>query len=181
MKQKSFENLLKRLHGLTPDQAEALMRSVQDMTAQNAALGVIDQKAREANCPHCSASDKQKWGRTRTGTQRYRRSRCLKTYNGRTGSSIDRIQRFNPFYRVLQDMFISPIPSSVRQLAEKMGVSKDTVWRWRQIILRSLSQGIEPLTGIVEVDETFVRESRKGSREWVRPGSTPQAATPALV
>jgi hypothetical protein len=33
------ENLLKRLHGLTPDQLEALIRSVKDMTAQNAALG----------------------------------------------------------------------------------------------------------------------------------------------
>ena len=168
MKQKSFENLLKQLHGLTLDQAGALMRSVMDMTAQNAAIEVVDQKAREANCPHCSAPDKQKWGRTRTGTQRYRCSQCQKTYNGRTISSISRIQRLDLFYRVLRDMFVSPIPGSVRQLGKKMGVSKDTVWRWRQIILRSLSQSIEPLTGIVEVDETFVRESRKGSREWVR-------------
>ncbi|MBR9844172.1 MAG: IS1595 family transposase [Rhodobacteraceae bacterium] len=168
MKQKSFENLLKRLHGLTPDQAKALIRSVQDMTAQNAALGVIDQKAREASCPHCSATDKQKWGRTRTRTQRYRCSQCRKTYNGRTDSSIARIQRLDLFYRVVQDMFASPTPGSVRQLAKELSISKDTVWRWRQIILRSLSQSIEPLSGIVEVDEAFVRESRKGSREWVR-------------
>ncbi|WP_422062938.1 IS1595 family transposase [Shimia sp.] len=168
MKQKSFENLLKRLHGLTPDHAESLIRSVQDMTAQNAALGAIDQKARHASCPHCCSTDKQKWGRTRTGTQRYRCSQCRKTYNGRTDSSISRIQRLDLFYRVLRDMFVSPTPSSVRQLAKELSISKDTVWRWRQIILRSLSQSIEPLTGIVEVDETFVRESRKGSREWVR-------------
>lgn len=168
MKQKSFENLLKRLHGLTPDQAKALIRSVQDMTAQNAALELIDQKAREASCPHCSATDKQKWGRTRTGTQRYRCSQCRKTYNGRTGSSIAWIRRLDLFYRVVEDMFASPTPGSVRHLAKEFSISKDTVWRWRQIILGSMSQSIEPLGGIVEVDETFVRESRKGSREWVR-------------
>jgi len=168
MKQKSFDNWLKRLHGLSPDQVEALMRSVQYMTAQNAAIGAIDQKARKAYCPHCSATDKQKWGRTRTGTQRYRCSQCQKTYNGRTDSSISRIQRLDLFYRVLRDMLVSPIPGSVRQLAKELGVNKDTVWRWRQIILHSLSQNVEPLTGIVEVDETFLRESRKGSREWVR-------------
>lgn len=65
-------------------------------------------------------------------------------------------------------MFVSDIPGSVRELADKLGISKDTVWRRRQIILRSLSQTIKPVFGIVEVDETFVRESRKGSREWGR-------------
>jgi transposase-like protein len=174
MKQKTFESILRRLHGLTPDQAGTLMRSVQDLTAQNAALGAVDQKASSASCPYCSAYEKQKWGRTRLGAQRYRCSQCHKTYNGRTDSLISHIQRLDLFYQVLRDMFETPIPSSVRQLATKLGVGKDTIWRWRQIILRSLSQAIEPLSGIVEVDETFVRESRKGSREWVRHQQNPE-------
>lgn len=44
MKQKTFESILRRLQGLTPDQTGPLMRSVQDLTAQNAALGAVDQK-----------------------------------------------------------------------------------------------------------------------------------------
>lgn len=145
------------------------------MTAQNAALTAIDQKGKEGGCPHCSATEKQRWGRTRTGTQRYRCTRCSETFNGRTGSAIGQLQRLDLFYRVLREMFVSPNPESVRQLANRLGLNKDTVWRWRQIILRSLSQDIEPLSDIVEVDETFVRESRKGSREWVRHQQDPTA------
>ena len=168
MKQRSFENLLNRLHGLTTEQVDTLMRTAQDMRAQSASLTASDEKAREGSCPHCGAVEKQKWGTTRSGTQRYRCNQCGKTFNGRTGCSIAHIQRLDLFYRVLRDMLSSPVPGSVRQLAVQLGINKDTVWRWRQIILRSLSQSVEPLSGIVEVDETFVRESRKGSREWVR-------------
>ncbi|CUH67607.1 Transposase [Thalassovita autumnalis] len=173
MKQTTFENILKRLHGLTPDQTAILMQSVQDMTAQSAAHTAIDTAAREGVCPHCGSSHRQKWGRTRTGAQRYRCNQCNRTFNGRTGSSIAHLQRIDQFYRVLEDMFGDVAPSSIRHLARQLGVNKDTVWRWRQIILRSLSQSITPLSGIVEVDETFVRESRKGSREWVRHEADP--------
>ena len=44
MKQKTFESILRRLQGLTSDQAGPLMRSVQDLTAQNASLGAAGQK-----------------------------------------------------------------------------------------------------------------------------------------
>jgi len=44
MKQKTFKSILRRLQGLPSDQAETLMRSVQDLTVQNTALGAVDQK-----------------------------------------------------------------------------------------------------------------------------------------
>lgn len=44
-----------------------------------------------------------------------------------------------------------------------------TVWRWRQKIIHALGAcGASNLGGVVEADEKFFRESRKGSREWVR-------------
>jgi ISXO2-like transposase domain len=43
-----------------------------------------------------------------------------------------------------------------------------TVWRWRMRILAALNGiGATAFGGIVEADEKFFRESRKGSREWV--------------
>ncbi len=43
-----------------------------------------------------------------------------------------------------------------------------TVWRWRKRILEALiGVGATLLHGIVEADEKFFRELRKGSREWV--------------
>ncbi|UWR49526.1 IS1595 family transposase [Phaeobacter inhibens] len=168
MKKKSFDRILKGLRGLTSDQAAALLRSVQEMAANNAAKTAIDTQGREACCPHCQSPNRQKWGRTRTGAQRYRCNQCGKTFNGRTGSSIAHLQRLDLFYRVLEDMLTAATPSSVRQLARRFGVNKDTAWRWRKTILQVMSQSVTPLSGIVEVDETFVKESRKGSREWVR-------------
>ncbi|WP_317961062.1 IS1595 family transposase [Phaeobacter inhibens] len=160
--------MLKGLRGLTPDQAVTLLQSVQEMAANNDARTAIDTQGREACCPHCRSPNRQKWGRTRTGAQCYRCNQCGTTFNGRTGSSIAHLQRLDLFYRVLEDMLTAATPGSVRQLARRFGISKDTAWRWRKIILLVLSQSITPLSRIVEVDETFVKESRKGSREWVR-------------
>lgn len=52
---------------------------------------------------------------------------------------------------------------------EELEAEQTHVWRWRMIILNALS-GVSSNSfgGIVEADETYQRESRKGSREWVR-------------
>lgn len=60
-------------------------------------------------------------------------------------------------------------PRSCRRLGNALGLDKMTVWRWRQKIIRALhGSGASTLGGVVEADEKFFRESRKGSREWVR-------------
>ncbi len=64
---------------------------------------------------------------------------------------------------------VRPQPMSCRREAEVLGASRDSIWRWRMKIIRALTP--EPdnsLAGIVEADEARQRESRKGSREWVR-------------
>jgi len=59
-------------------------------------------------------------------------------------------------------------PFSSRKLGARLGVSRDTIWCWRMIVFDQLSTiAPYPLSGINETDETFQRESRKGSREWV--------------
>lgn len=101
--------------------------------------------------------------------QRYRCGSCKKTFSGRTGTRIARIHRPGLFFDVLKDM-PGPRPlSSVRVLARCLGLNKHTVWRCRLIALSALSGTSDTdFSGIVEADETYQRESRKGSREWVR-------------
>ncbi len=58
---------------------------------------------------------------------------------------------------------------SCRRGAEVLGASRHSIRRWRMAIIGALKP--EPdatLAGIVEADEAHQRESRKGSREWVR-------------
>lgn len=60
-------------------------------------------------------------------------------------------------------------PRSCRRLGLALGFDKMTIWRWSQKIILALGGlGASELGGVVEVDEKFFRESRKGSREWVR-------------
>lgn len=66
-------------------------------------------------------------------------------------------------------MFEAPQPKSCRRGAEVLGASRHSIWRWRLRIINALMPKAEDsLAGIVEADEAHQRESRKGSREWVR-------------
>ena len=70
-------------------------------------------------------------------------------------------------------MFSDGPPRSVRRLARQLDVNKDTIWRWRLLIFQSLSQPDQKLSGIVEVDEAFQRESPKERREWMNDERNP--------
>jgi hypothetical protein len=75
----------------------------------------------------------------------------------------------------LRDMLGTSAPQSVRKLAGRLGLNKYTVWRWRMLVFSIIdSSSVVGFSGIVEADETYQRESRKGSREWVRHFADPK-------
>jgi len=66
-----------------------------------------------------------------------------------------------------RDMIEAPQPMSCRRGAYVLGASRDSIWRWRMAIIGALKpEADDSLAGIVEADEAYQRESRKGSREW---------------
>lgn len=76
------------------------------------------------------------------------------------------VHRHDLFFEAILDMF-SDTPRSCRKLARRLGKTKDTIWRWRMIVLEAVGVASDDaFSGIVEIDETHQRESRKGSREW---------------
>lgn len=162
-----FRSLLDQLPQLNANQIEDLLSSTMDIRRARASLSEIERRAeRDDACPHCGGCRRQKWGQTRTGVQRFRCRGCLKTYTGLTGTPICGIHRHDLFLEVVRDMF-SDRPRSCRKLAFSLGKTKDTIWRWRVLILEAIGHGSDTkFGGIVEVDETHQRESRKGSREW---------------
>lgn len=163
-----FTQFLKHFDLLDPAQIEEARARISDARRRKEALAQFEGSgARE--CPHCGCGKRQKWGKTPTNVQRYRCGNCRRTFTGRTGTRIARIHRPGLFFDVLRDMLGTRPPSSVRVLARRLGLNKHTVWRWRLIALSALS-GIsdKAFSGIVEADETYQKESRKGSREWVR-------------
>ncbi|WP_300051197.1 IS1595 family transposase [Sulfitobacter sp.] len=176
MRQHDFRRFLNALGDLNPAQIEQAQTKIMDLRRKTEVISEIEARTNQENsCPSCGIDRRQKWGRTRTGIQRYRCQSCGKTYSGRTGSVISRIHRPDLFLVALRDMLGTSTPRSVRALARQLGLNKYTVWRWRMLAL-SIIQHREAtaFSGIIEADETYQRESRKGSREWVRHFADPQ-------
>ena len=57
---------------------------------------------------------------------------------------------------------------TVRASAERCGLAVNTALRWRHRFLAAKDLKARKLTGIVEADETYVLESRKGARNLER-------------
>ena len=127
----------------------------------------IDAAASKQACPRCGGAKRSSWGTKRAGARRWRCLACKKTWSGRTGTPVARIHRPGLFIELMRNMLDpTETPLSCRKMACRLGLSKDTVWRWRMIVLEHLvTVPTEVMTGIVETDETYQRESRKGSRE----------------
>ena len=175
-----FRRFLDALDRLNPAQIEDAQSKIMDLRRKTEAISEIEARAiQDHKCPYCGDERRQKRGRTRTKVQRYRCTGCQKTYSGRTGSAIGRLHRPDLFLVALRDMLGDAAPQSVRKLGRQLGLNKYTVWRWRMLVFSVIgSSSTVSFSGIVEADETFQRESRKGSREWVRHFADPKKVAP---
>ena len=170
-----FRSLCANVERLSVGQLRELRRKLRALDARREVLARIDARGQALECCiHCGASALVRWGSTHTGLQRLRCKACGRTFSAASGTVVARVRRPEKLQQVLADMF-APTPSSCRGLAVRLGVDKMTVWRWRVSILKALDGiGAHRLGGIVEADETYMRESRKGSREWVNHARDPQ-------
>jgi transposase-like protein len=170
-----FRSLCANVERLSVGQLRELRRKLRALDARREVLARIDARGQALECCiHCGASALVRWGSTHTGLQRLRCKACGRTFSAACGTVVARVRRPEKLQQVLADMF-APVPSSCRGLAVRLGVDKMTVWRWRVSILKALDGiGAHRLGGIVEADETYMRESRKGSREWVNHARDPQ-------
>ena len=175
MEAKRFRSLCANVDALSVEQLRALRRKLRAIDARRRVLARIDARGQALErCVHCGGSDLVRWGSTRTGLQRVRCKGCGRTFSAATGTVVAGVRLPEKLQQALEDM-LGPAPSSCRRLAARLGVDRMTVWRWRVAILGALEgAGADSLGGIVEADETYLRESRKGSREWVRHERDPE-------
>ena len=118
-------------------------------------LGVDD----ERRCPHCASAGAVSRGKAR-GLRRYRCKACGKTFGALTGIvGLHHKERWLAFGASLG------AGETIREAAERCGIAPSTAHRWRHRFLAAVRQAPDRLAGIVEADETFVLESRKGERK----------------
>ena len=162
--------LLRAIANLPPAQIVKAEAALATARRRAEAVVEIDAVGQAQGCPHCGNKERSSWGSTRAGAQRWRCKSCERTWTGRTGSPLARIHQPGLFIEVVRNMLDpNEEPLSCRKLGRRLGVSRDTVWRWRMVVFEELKAVLpSAMSGIIETDETYQRESRKGSREWVR-------------
>jgi transposase-like protein len=166
MRVSQFKNLLAELPRLSPEQLTNLRAAADRQHQHTHALSALDAAVAGAGCPHCNSFKCTKNGHGR-GVQRYRCKDCSKTFNAATNTPLSHLHSKDQFFQhgeCLQKGW------TIRKTAKELGVAVSTAFRWRHRFLQS-AVGHQPkrVTGIFEADETYFRESQKGSRHLKSP------------
>ncbi|WP_307729134.1 IS1595 family transposase [Massilia sp. IC2-476] len=162
-----FRRLLQQAGLLSRQQRSVLIESLRPALGLDQVCEAID-GARPAPlcCPACSSIHHYRHGIVR-GLQRYRCRSCGRTFSALTGTPLARLRHRSKWLDYLRDMLDS---RSVRAAAKRVGVHRNTSFRWRHRFLDGVRlDQPELLIGIAEADEMFILESQKGSRRLDRP------------
>ena len=123
-------------------------------------------------CPKCHSESVMKYG-FRERIQVFKCKDCGSKFTLFTGTILEKTKwHWDVWIKVLE-MTLNDysLPAMINVLEDDydcFGINKKTVWFWRMKLIYALAQMPMPiLTGIIQVDETFIRESQKGSRSLV--------------
>jgi transposase-like protein len=126
-------------------------------------------RLKDGACVHCGVIGRsQKWGKSKSGTQRFKCGSCGKTYSAMSGTPVYRLRFRNEWNRYLT-LMRSHV--AIRTLRDEHGFKHhaDTLLRWRHRFLAFLSPNPDQqLAGLIEADEKFFRTSYKGTHAWKR-------------
>lgn len=160
MKAKAFRQWFRGLEALTAQQKQVLQQAL----SQSTDMPAVEQAVNETpvtHCPHCDSEHLNRWGVVH-GLQRYRCKACRATFNRLTGTPLARLRHKAKWTGVIESLNQQ---ETLDDMQARLDISRKTAVRWRHRFLSALANGKKRLlSGIVEADETFVRQSVKGSR-----------------
>ena len=162
MDHERFRDWFSRVDELTATQRKEVAAVLSDPPEGAASLAAIELGVDdERRCPHCDAGGAVSRGKAR-GLRRFRCKECGKTFGALTGTALSGLhhkERWLSFGASLAE------GETIKESAERCGIAPSTAHRWRHRFLAAVRQAPDRLAGIVEADETFVLESRKGERK----------------
>ena len=159
MEGKGFQVWLSAARGLTRAQRREALAVLSGRSEGEASKAAIELGVDEARrCPHCASEGAVSRGMAR-GLRRYQCKGCGRTFNALSGTPLSGLhhkERWLSFGASLAK------GETVKASAARCDVAVSTAFRWRHRFLAAARSGSEVLKGIVEADETYVLESRKG-------------------
>lgn len=164
MDHRKFRRIVAQVAELTAAQKRKLAAALEKH--ESGATAQIDAAFAPApKCPKCGSDHVRRNGTAR-GTQRYQCVDCKRTFNALTGTPLSHLRRRDAWLDFAESLGKA---ESVRKAAARAGIDPSTSFRWRHRFLGA-QKGLQDqrLSGIVEVDTSYVLESRKGERKLPR-------------
>ncbi len=88
------------------------------------------------------------------GLRRFRCKDCRRSFNALTGTPLARLRKKECWLDFGQSLSEG---ETVAASAERCGVAVSTAFRWRHRFLRAAKNPTRLLSGIIEVDETYIK------------------------
>lgn len=166
MRTREFQDFLAQARSLTKRQREELLDFLRQGSRLREAIELLEEaNAEHLACPRCRSTNRYRHGQAH-GLQRYRCKDCGRTYNSLTHTAMSWLH-FKEKWLDYSDCLLCSY--TVRYAAARVGVHKNTSFRWRHRFL-AMPKLDRPtrLQGIAEADEMYILESEKGSRNLKR-------------
>jgi len=158
-----FQAWLEEIDSLTEAQQAEVQSILAGRSAQAEVSAALEAKAvADRCCPHCQKTGAISRGRA-NGMRRFYCRGCGKTFNALTGTSLAHLHHKERWLDFAQSLSAR---ETITKSAARCAVASTTAFRWRHRFLKAIKTDAAKLSGIVEADETYVLESRKGSRIW---------------
>jgi transposase-like protein len=159
---KSVLNFVQLIPSLDHDEEQLIKNAFQGVSDGQKVRELIEApQERTRTCPHCQSHHIYRHGKS-DGLQRYRCVDCGKTYNALTRTPLARLRKKELWLQHLDLMLQSCV---LRKVSEEMDISLTTAFRWRHRFSVWLEQDVPGhLEGIVEMDETYFKQSEKGNK-----------------
>ena len=165
MDHKRFREWFSHVDELTAAQCKEVAAVLPDPPEGAASLAAIELGVDdERRCRHCASAGAVSRGKAR-GRRRYRCKACGKTFGAHTGTALSGLHHKERWLAFGASLGAG---ETIREVAERCRIAPSTAHRWRHRFLAAVRQAPDRLAGIVEADETFVLESRKGERKGER-------------
>lgn len=166
MDRPAFDELLRTLQSaLSLNELAQLGDAVHDLHQAATCIMLIEQAAQGRGCPRCGGSRIHRCGQA-SGLQRFRCLGCRRSYNALTGTPLARMRKKGRWLTYQQCVLDS---CTVRKAAALTQVHRTTSFRWRHRFVPGAARTRDETLGpVVEVDETYLLESQKGSRTMTR-------------
>jgi transposase-like protein len=122
-----FKKWLASLPALNPSQRRQVLEALRPVAGLDQLLALLDGVNADRRCPDCASPHWHRYGQA-NGLQRYRCRACRRTFNDLSGTPLARLRLRE---QCADYLGASPESLSVRAAAQRVGVHRNTAFRWR--------------------------------------------------